>query len=228
MASKKVLDEAFKVGRDEGRSGTGMRPPRGDKGRQDVRQSYIDGFNAGRKELMTALISEESAKRLEQKIPRAKYEDLRSRFTDLLMELKELGILLDVRLADPTCVTEEQAFNARMEANDIEEREKREVMEEHFSNADGCPEGGQTYGCGFAIAWQRGPLGRGDGRQLPNGAFIEDVIKAGIGRLEYYQASKFACQENADALEHLGKALDRLHDRTRAREERGVEGTWEK
>lgn len=95
----------------------------------------------------------------------------------------------------------------------------------HFHDADGNPEGGQTHGTGFAIAWQRGPLGRGDDRKAPNGAFVEDVIDAARDRIEFYQRSRFACGANARALEHLEAALRELRARTADREARGVEGT---
>lgn len=97
--------------------------------------------------------------------------------------------------------------------------------ERHKSTEDGTPNGGQTYGLGFVLNWQKGPLGRGPDRQEPNGVFVETVIAAAAGRLEFYQASRFACEENAKALEHLKAALEILDSRTKKREERGVEGT---
>ena len=90
---------------------------------------------------------------------------------------------------------------------------------------DGVPEGGQTFGVGFAISWQRGPLGRGGERLEPNGAFVEDVIAAAKDRLEFYQESRFASPYNAVALEHLRMALESLNQRTLDREKRDVEGT---
>lgn len=102
---------------------------------------------------------------------------------------------------------------------------KQGIQQQHFSDAQGRPEGGQTFGAGFAIAWQRGPLGRGEERRAPNGAFVEDVLDAVIGRIEFYQASEFACEENAIALRGLYAAAAVLHARTQAREARGVEGT---
>jgi len=97
-----------------------------------------------------------------------------------------------------------------------------------FTDADGAPEGGQTFGPGFAIAWQRGPLGRGEDRKEPNGAFVSTVIAAVVDRLEFYQRGKFACQPNAEAIELLNAALEILDWRTKDREARGVEGTLEK
>lgn len=102
---------------------------------------------------------------------------------------------------------------------------KNGTTQQHFSDDQGRPEGGQSFGAGFAIAWQRGPLGRGAERLPPNGAFVEDVLDAVIGRIEFYQASEFACDENARALEFLRRAADYLDARTKAREARAVEGT---
>lgn len=116
---------------------------------------------------------------------------------------------------------------------------------EHWAGREGNPEGGTTYGPGFAISWQNGPLGRhvpgcqsSDGgfrcwnnpvpgctRKHENGAFVETIIAAARDRLEYYQSSKFKCGENAEAILHLNNALTALNSRTLSRNERGVEGT---
>lgn len=98
---------------------------------------------------------------------------------------------------------------------------------EHWNDKDGNPEGGTTFGNGFAIGWQHGPLGRGSERREPNGAFVEDVIAAAADRLRYYQGSRFACSANAKAIEYLESALAVLAERTRNRERRAVEGTHE-
>ena len=92
-----------------------------------------------------------------------------------------------------------------------------------IDSATDAPEGGQTFGPGFAIAWQRGPLGRDENRQNQNGAFVEDAID----RIEHYQSSKFASDFNAVALVHLCAALESLNARTAEREKRQVEGTHE-
>ena len=97
----------------------------------------------------------------------------------------------------------------------------------YFTDVDGNDAGGTTFGQGFAIGWQNGPLGRGPDRIDPNGAFVEDIIQAAIGRLEFYQNSAFYCEANRNALNHLSKALEYLENRTRNREARGVEGTHE-
>ena len=102
---------------------------------------------------------------------------------------------------------------------------RSEITEAHISDEQGRPAGGQTTGRGFTIDWQNGPLAVDGVRREPNGAFVEDVLAAVIGRIEFYQASQFACDENADALHALKAAARRLDDRTKARQARGVEGT---
>lgn len=104
---------------------------------------------------------------------------------------------------------------------------KQAIVSHHFKDDDGNPAGGITTAPGLCIGWQHGPLGRGDNRQEPNGCFVETVIAAAADRLEYYQASPFNCAENAEALEHLGRALAVLEARTARREAQMVEGTHE-
>lgn len=102
---------------------------------------------------------------------------------------------------------------------------KQGFKSQHWDDPQGNPAGGTTFGVGFAIGWQHGPLGRGSERQEPNGAFVEDIIDAAADRLRYYQAGKFACEANATALVHLSHALAALNNRTKDREARAVEGT---
>lgn len=99
------------------------------------------------------------------------------------------------------------------------------ITSQHWNDAQGNPAGGTTYGRGFAIGWQNGPLGRDDGRSEPNGAFVEDIIQAAADRIAYYQASAFVSDFNQVALEHLNAALASLVARTADREARKVEGT---
>jgi hypothetical protein len=99
------------------------------------------------------------------------------------------------------------------------------TLNEHWNDADGNPAGGISQGVGFTISWQNGPLGRGEDRREPNGAFVEEVLKAVVGRLEFYEDSKFSCSKNADAIEFIEDALVALKVRTEAREVREVEGT---
>ena len=117
---------------------------------------------------------------------------------------------------------------------------KNGFKSEHFTDENGKPAGGHTFGAGFAIGWQHGPLGRHSEncteeacaddctRKEPNGAFVEDIIEAAADRLLAYQQTEFACEKNEKALHNLGKALRELNERTAERENRGVEGTHTK
>ena len=92
----------------------------------------------------------------------------------------------------------------------------------------GMPAGGCVHGTGIIIDWQDGPLGTGDDRQEPNGAFVEDVIEAASQRIEWCQTAcdgRFQCKENEKAIGHLASALAYLESRTARRTAAGVEGT---
>src|SRR3990167_8010104 len=104
---------------------------------------------------------------------------------------------------------------------------RQEILGRHDVDSNNNPAGGKTTGTGIEINWQNGPLGRGEGRMEPNGAFVEGVIAAAIDRLEYYQTAsggKFKCRENALAITKLEEALHWMDHRTQAREKRQVEG----
>lgn len=99
---------------------------------------------------------------------------------------------------------------------------------ENKTDENGNPGGGEVRGTGLSIDWQNGPLGRGDSRLLPNGAFVETVISAVVQRIQFYQTAsegKFSCRENAIAITKLEEALLWLNKRTADREARQVEGT---
>lgn len=99
---------------------------------------------------------------------------------------------------------------------------------ENTNDENGNPAGGYVRGNGLNITWQSGPLGRGDERLVPNGAFVETVIAAAIQRIEYYNTAadgKFRCRENSIAITKLEEALLWLNKRTADREARQVEGT---
>ena len=102
---------------------------------------------------------------------------------------------------------------------------EQKIEGKHENDANGNPAGGTTTGVGILIEWQNGPLGTGADRKEPNGAFVEGVIAAAIDRLEYYQASKFKCRENALAITKLEEALHWCNHRTSKRTKAGVEGT---
>jgi hypothetical protein len=99
------------------------------------------------------------------------------------------------------------------------------ISGKHQVDKDGNPAGGTTTGTGIEIRWQNGPLGRGENRRAPNGAFVEGVIEAAIDRLQFYQESRFKCRENALMITHLEEALHWGHARTADRDAREVEGT---
>jgi hypothetical protein len=95
-------------------------------------------------------------------------------------------------------------------------------------NAEGIPTGGGVRGVGLDILWQDGPLGRGEERVEPNGAFVETVIAAAQQRIEFFQdasGGRFRHPKNEEAVFHLINALRCLNERTAEREARQVEGT---
>ena len=55
-----------------------------------------------------------------------------------------------------------------------------------------------------------------------NGCRIEDVLDIVIDRLLSFQGRDLACEENADALEHLHHAREAMLTRRRRRESQGV------
>lgn len=99
------------------------------------------------------------------------------------------------------------------------------ITEKHHVDDEGHPTGGETTGTGIYIKWQNGPLVVDGVRQFPNGAFVEGVISAAIGRLRFYNEGQFRCRENSLAITHLEEALHWCNARTADREARGVEGT---
>ena len=105
-------------------------------------------------------------------------------------------------------------------------------FEEHWLDEKSNPAGGVATGKGFTISWQNGPLGRigTDERRGPNGAFVEDVLGAALGRFEFYQKAsdgKFACEENEKCIKLLKQILEIQDGRTARRTEAETEGTHE-
>lgn len=58
-----------------------------------------------------------------------------------------------------------------------------------------------------------------------NGVTHEALLAIVADRLRAFQAGPYACRENALALTKIEEAMHWLHHRTRARMDRGVEGT---
>ena len=96
-----------------------------------------------------------------------------------------------------------------------------DTVSHDWLNDDQTHDGGQSFGPGFCIAWQRGPLME-SGR---NGAFLLDILRVCAARIIHYQAGKFACDENDVALEHLNQAIASLESRLSRRESEGKLGT---
>ena len=92
---------------------------------------------------------------------------------------------------------------------------------------NGNPAGGFAGGVGFSIEWQNGALQYGKQRLEPNGAFVETIIAAAKQRIEEYQSTRFACDENERAIMYLGLALNELNARTQRRIAAGTEGKHE-
>jgi hypothetical protein len=96
------------------------------------------------------------------------------------------------------------------------------MFTKNWTDDQGNHQGGVSYGEGFTISWQRGPLQESGGQ---NGAFLIEVLEACESQLAYYQDSKFGCQENLDALNLLRASIQRLKDRRDRRQNDGTLGT---
>lgn len=71
------------------------------------------------------------------------------------------------------------------------------------------------------LPFQNGPI-----REVGINGITQEVLMAVVKhRLECFQSGAYACVENATALDHVNKAIEALHSRTKARAARGVEGT---
>ena len=99
------------------------------------------------------------------------------------------------------------------------------ISESHMLDEGGNPAGGLTTGMGISISWQNGPLQIDGNRYEPTGAFVEGVLQAALGRLKFYQTTRFSCRENSLAITKIEEALHWCEHRTKDREKRGVEGT---
>lgn len=73
----------------------------------------------------------------------------------------------------------------------------------------------------YPISFQNGPV---TGPDAINGVTHEALLAIVLHRLQSLQAGPFPCRENAVAATKVEEALMWLHERTRARAARGVEG----
>lgn len=87
----------------------------------------------------------------------------------------------------------------------------------HHWETEGKPDGGASYGTGFAISWQRGSL-REEGR---NGAFLIEVLEVCEDELNH-KHQQFPCQENVKALSYLASCIESLKGRLDRRKEEGT------
>lgn len=96
---------------------------------------------------------------------------------------------------------------------------------EHRVDLDGNPDGGFSRAAGVSVEWQRGPTVVDGVDHGQNGAFVQTVIAVAANRLEHYQATRFRCDENAEAIRLLNEAIAVLESRFQKRAARGVLGT---
>src|SRR5207248_1426751 len=83
----------------------------------------------------------------------------------------------------------------------------RAMTHDHQLDEQGNPAGGTTRADGIAIDWHNGRVDTGE----PNGATIETAFEAVAGRLRFFQDHpELNCKENAQALRHIGMALQAL------------------
>jgi hypothetical protein len=84
------------------------------------------------------------------------------------------------------------------------------------------PTGESSIG-GYILRFQDGPINEVGVNGITNEALLAIVAD----RLTCFQSSKYACEENELALFSVEQALAHLASRTKAREQRNVEGTHE-
>lgn len=102
------------------------------------------------------------------------------------------------------------------------------IVGENTTDEDGNPTGGWVEAVGIRIDWQDGPRRLEDGSMAEaTGAFIEDLLTIAVERMEFYQASKFACRENAIIITKLQEAQHWARHRREDRARRGVLGAHE-
>ena len=95
----------------------------------------------------------------------------------------------------------------------------------NYTDGDGNPAGGYAHGRGVTVVWQDGPRGKKPDGTLSanNGAFVEDALVAAWQRLNFFQQSKFAHDDNAEAMQYIQRALGALQRRAKERASHGVQ-----
>jgi hypothetical protein len=84
------------------------------------------------------------------------------------------------------------------------------------------PAGGVAYGEGFCISWQDGAVVDGEW----SGAGVREILEAVIKRFEFFEATKFACDENKKVIALIKEAIRVIDARTERRKLLGIEGTY--
>lgn len=89
-------------------------------------------------------------------------------------------------------------------------------------------EGRKTYDLNAVVGeiqFQKGPR---DEKDSINGVLLVDILEIAKDVLMGYQLGPYNCNENAEALNHIEKALECLNNRTKDRAKRNVLGKYEK
>lgn len=103
-----------------------------------------------------------------------------------------------------------------------------DTIEVTVLDARGAGGASHIYRCTFGppkqvvdIYFQNGPIAEAG----VNGITHEVLLAILADRLRAFQAGPYSCKENACALTKIEEAMHWLHSRTKARMDRGVEGT---
>ncbi len=94
---------------------------------------------------------------------------------------------------------------------------------ENSQNAEGCVTGGFVQGKGMEIFWQDGLIVDG----VQTGAFVTDVLHAGLQRLEAYNETNLRTRETSIAITKIEEAILWLGARRSDRVARGVADTYQ-
>ena len=96
----------------------------------------------------------------------------------------------------------------------------------NYLNDEGFPTGGYATATGMLVVFQDGPTKVHEQLYAKNGAFVEDLLVAAKGRLEFFQTSdKVKCEENQAAILAIESALAVLGARRNRRIAEGKYGT---
>lgn len=103
----------------------------------------------------------------------------------------------------------------------IDDPDDKSKANHRYSIVNATYEGGEDPQFRVGVDFQRGPIKEAG----VNGCHNEDLLVIVLDRLNAFQTSEFKCRENALAITKIEEALHWLNARTKARQDRGVEGT---